>query len=213
MQAWLRRLSLTSLLPGLLPAHAASLSVDVRTPQGAPIENAVVWLESSAPQKLRLPAKTEIQQIKLEFVPFVTVLPLGTRVEFPNRDRVKHHVYSFSDAKNFEIQLYSGSPAEPIVFDKPGVVVLGCNIHDWMEAYVVIVESNWFAKADAAGHAVLEAVPPGRYSAHVWHPYLKAGAPAQGMDVTPARNAQRLRWALELATPAAKPRRPLDQQY
>ena len=204
---------LIALSAWLLPAHAGSLTVDVRTAQGAPVENSVVWLESSASPKPRLGSNAEIQQVKLEFVPFITVLPVGTRVDFPNRDKVKHHVYSFSPAKSFEIQLYSGSPAEPIVFDKPGVVVLGCNIHDWMEAYVVVVDSTWFAKADASGHVALDGLPPGHYTAHVWHPYLKSAASVQTLDVTPAHDPQRLQWTVELAVPMRKPRRPVDDHY
>ena len=207
------RLGLIALSAWLLPAHAGSLTVDVRTAQGAPVENSVVWLESSASPKPRLGSNAEIQQVKLEFVPFITVLPVGTRVDFPNRDKVKHHVYSFSPAKSFEIQLYSGSPTEPIVFDKPGVVVLGCNIHDWMEAYVVVVDSTWFAKADASGHVALDGVPPGHYTAHVWHPYLKSPASVQTLDVTPTHDPQRLQWTVELAVPMRKPRRPVDNHY
>lgn len=197
-----------------LPAQAGSLAVDVRTPQGGPVEDAVVWLEApAAPARARTPARVEIQQLKLEFVPFVTVVPLGTRIDFPNRDKVKHHVYSFSAAKNFEIQLYSGMPVEPVLFDKPGPVVLGCNIHDWMEAYVMVVDSAWFAKADASGRASVGALPPGRYTLHGWHPYQKAAPAAQEVEISGAGDTRRLRLDIDLAVPPRKPRRPVDERY
>jgi plastocyanin len=196
-------------------AQAASATVDVRTPQGAPVADAVVWLEpaASSTAKAPLPGRAEIRQVKLEFVPFVSVLPVGTRVDFPNRDKVKHHVYSFSSAKSFEIQLYSGMPVEPVVFDKPGPVVLGCNIHDWMEAYVMVVDSAWYGKSEASGRIALGAVAPGRYLLHTWHPYQKAAAPTQPVEFTKARDTAAWRVDIELAVPPRKPRRPLDEHY
>ena len=196
-------------------ARAASATIEVRTPSGAPVADAVAWLEPAAASTARRasPGRAEIRQVKLEFVPFVSVLPVGTRVDFPNRDKVKHHVYSFSAAKNFEIQLYSGMPVEPVLFDKPGPVVLGCNIHDWMEAYVMVVDSAWFAKADASGRASVGALPPGRYTLHGWHPYQKVAPAAQEVEITGANDTRRLRLGIDLAVPPRKPRRPLDERY
>jgi len=99
---------------------------------------------------------------------------VGTRVAFPNRDKVQHHVYSVSPAKRFEIPLYIGDSKEAIVFDHPGVVTLGCNIHDWMVAYVVVLSTPYFAKTGADGSALVAALPPGHYRLSVWHPRLKA---------------------------------------
>lgn len=205
-------------LPATGSVQAASATVDVRTPQGAPIADAVAWLEPAASAvpataKARRPGRAEIRQVKLEFVPFVSVLPVGTQVDFPNRDKVKHHVYSFSSAKSFEIQLYSGMPTEPVVFDKPGPVVLGCNIHDWMEAYVMVVDSAWYGKSDASGRIGLGTVAPGRYLLHAWHPYQKAAAATQAVEFTKGRDAAAWRVDIELAVPPRKPRRPLDEHY
>jgi plastocyanin len=196
-------------------AEAASATVDVRTPQGAPVADAVVWLEPATPPtaQVRRPGRAEIRQVKLEFVPFVSVLPVGTRVDFPNRDKVKHHVYSFSSAKSFEIQLYSGMPVEPVVFDKPGPVVLGCNIHDWMEAYVMVVDSAWYGKSAASGRIDLGAVAPGRYLLHAWHPYQKEAAAVQAVEINKAREAATWHVDIELVVPPRKPRRPLDEHY
>ena len=100
----------------------------------------------------------------------------GTSVNFPNRDQIRHHVYSFSPAKTFEIPLYAGMPEKLIDFDRPGEVVLGCNIHDWMKAYVFVVDTPYFAVTDGAGEAEL-ALPVGDYRVEVWHPQLD-GEPA-----------------------------------
>ena len=108
----------------------------------------------------------------------VTVVTVGTAVAFPNRDTVRHHVYSFSPAKRFELKLYVGTPAAPVVFDQPGIAVLGCNIHDNMVGWVVVVETPYHALAPATGVAKLPDVPPGRYRLRVWHAGLPPGTPA-----------------------------------
>ena len=129
-----------TLLPG---AHAADLRATVRDDQGRPLADAVVVAipEGAAPAEARH-RLDQIEQRDREFVPFLTILQTGTAVSFPNHDTILHHVYSFSPAKSFEIKLYTGTPPGQIVFDKPGVVTLGCNIHDWMIAYIVVVQSR-----------------------------------------------------------------------
>ena len=100
----------------------------------------------------------------------------GTAVSFPNSDNIRHHVYSFSPAKRFELRLYQAR-RRPVVFDKPGVVVLGCNIHDWMLGYVYITDDPFFAVSDDAGRLALD-LPPGRYTASLWHPRSPACCPS-----------------------------------
>jgi hypothetical protein len=107
----------------------------------------------------------------------MTVLQAGTSVTFPNRDPIMHHVYSFSPAKSFEIKLYSGKAPNAIVFDKPGIVTLGCNVHDWMIGYVLVVPTPYFAKTAADGDAQLSGMPAGSYRIHAWHPQQRAPAP------------------------------------
>jgi plastocyanin len=199
-------------LPGF--AFAAQVTVAVRDAQGAAIQDAVVWLDSSPARAGKSAAKpAEIGQVSREFDPFVTVVGTGTRVVFPNHDKVKHHVYSFSPAKSFEIQLYSGTPTEPIVFDKAGVVVIGCNIHDWMLAYVVVLDSPWFAKSTANGRAQLANLPAGRYTLHLWHPYQKAAVAAREIELVNAQASSELSAQLELAPPPLKPRRAAGDSY
>lgn len=113
-----------------------------------------------------------VDQINKEFVPYVLPVRVGTTVNFPNKDKIRHHVYSFSPAKNFELPLYTGKPAAPVLFDKAGPVTLGCNIHDWMIAYVYVSESPYFAKTGADGKATLSDLPAGNYTLRAWHPRL-----------------------------------------
>jgi len=165
-------------------AGAATLSVTVNDAAGRPLPDAVVMLE---PVSGRLPVKpmtaVEVRQSARQFSPAVTVVTVGTPVNFPNHDTVRHHVYSFSPAKTFELKLYAGVPAAPVVFDKPGVAVLGCNIHDQMAAWIVVVDTPHFART-AAGPAQLAGIPPGPYRLKAWHPALPADMAPQATMVT-----------------------------
>ncbi len=170
-------------ITGLLTAPAAlagPLEVRVLDAAGRPLAGAVVFLQSPQAQAAVRPAAgVEIAQADKRFVPEVSVVPVGTAVHFPNRDTVRHHVYSFSAAKKFEIKLYVGTPAAPVVFDQPGVAVLGCNIHDQMAAWVVVVDTPWHARTDSQGRAAWPQLPPGTYRLRTWHAGLPVGdAPA-----------------------------------
>ena len=177
-----RRLAQTIAAAGAwlaLGAAAVPLEVQVTDPTGRPLAGAVVFLESrTAAEAARPLAGVEIAQAGKAFVPPVTVVTAGTAVSFPNRDTVRHHVYSFSPAKKFEIKLYVGTPANPVVFDRPGIAVLGCNIHDAMVAWVVIVDTPWYGQTGVDGRWTSANVPPGSYRLRTWHPGLAVGAPA-----------------------------------
>jgi plastocyanin len=162
---------------------AGSLEVIVKDDKGGPGSDAVAYAvgaASSAPKKHAV-----VDQRDKQFIPYVTAVQVGTAVSFPNSDNIRHHVYSFSPAKKFELPLYSGVPAEPVVFDKVGFVTLGCNIHDWMIAYVAVLPTPYFQVTRQDGRAVLKDLPAGQYTVQVWHPALK-GQPeafAQRVDV------------------------------
>ncbi len=174
-------------------ASAAALEIEVLDRDGKPLPEAVVFLESPAARAASRPLQgVEIGQIHKRFVPPVTVVTAGTAVSFPNRDTVRHHVYSFSPAKTFELKLYIGTPAQPVVFDKPGIAVLGCNIHDQMAAWVVIVETPYHGQTTPDGRLRLANVPPGNYRLRSWHPALPVGAPALEQPVQVAAEGQRL---------------------
>jgi plastocyanin len=150
-------------------ACAATVEISLKDARGAPVEDAAVWLmpkSGTAPAGKRDAA---IAQKDKTFIPLVTVVQTGTPVQFPNQDPIRHHVYSFSPPKQFEIKLYAGTPVAPIVFDKPGEVVLGCNIHDHMLAFVYIVDTPWFAKSNRNGVARIENFPAGEYVLHLAH--------------------------------------------
>lgn len=156
------------------PAIAAGVDGTVTDAAGAPVADAVVYALPAVPRPPSSPRAAIIDQIDKEYVPFVVPVQAGAAVRFPNKDNIRHHVYSFSPAKPFELKLYSGTPAKPVIFDKPGPVALGCNIHDWMVGYIYVVDSPWFAKTDKSGIAKLEGLPAGEYQVRVWHPWMKA---------------------------------------
>lgn len=160
-------------------AWAADVHVDVRDAAGKPVAGAVVFLESPEAQRAARPlSDIAMAQEQKRFVPGVLTVTTGTEVHFPNHDAVRHHVYSFSPAKKFELKLYSGTPANPVRFDTPGVVVLGCNIHDQMVAWILVVDTPYFAQSGPAGKVVLDGVPAGEYRLRAWHPHLPVGAAA-----------------------------------
>ena len=152
-------------------AHAGALTVHVTDNAGKPLVDAVALLEPVGAKVAVKPlADVEISQAKREFNPRVTLITVGTRATFPNFDTVRHHVYSFSPNKTFELKLYAGVPNMPVVFDKPGIAVLGCNIHDNMAAWVVVADTPWFARSAAGGRARIESLPAGAYRLRLWHP-------------------------------------------
>jgi plastocyanin len=167
------------------PARAEQVRAAVVDQTGAPVADAVVY---AVPLDAKAPAPTSaaavIDQVKRRFVPLVSVVQTGTAVSFPNRDNIEHDVYSFSAAKRFELHLYHGVPAKPVVFDQPGLVVMGCNIHDQMIAYLLVVDTPWFAKTDARGQASIDTLAPGRYRLAAWHYRMAAQAPHPSREVT-----------------------------
>lgn len=194
----LRRTGRVFLLAGALVAGTAAglqsessavevnrVALTVVDATGAPLGQAIVWAVPMSGQALPAPgnATAEIEQRGKAFNPAVTPVRVGTAVNFPNLDTVRHHVYSFSPAKVFSLKLYLGTPAEPVVFDKPGEVVLGCNIHDGMLAYVMALETPYFGKTGANGQAELVDLVPGDYELRSWHPDQKASPLSQRITI------------------------------
>ena len=207
------RLALVAAMLCVLPAGAASLDVEVRDAGGKPVADAAVYaVPASGPVDARNARTVAVEQLDREFLPYVTVLQSGTPVAFPNRDPILHHVYSFSPAapKGFEIKLYTGNSPE-YVFDKPGVVTLGCNIHDWMIAYIVVVPTPHFGRTDAAGLARMRDLPAGTYEVRAYHPNQRAQAASQSATLDAQASP---RFAFVVDTAARKPRYkpPLDRQ-
>jgi plastocyanin len=176
-RAALRGLACASvLLAAPASANALPWTVQVRDSAGHPLADAVVAVELNGKPALAAPqTSAQMAQRQRQFQPYVLVVQTGTAVSFPNFDTVRHHVYSFSDTKKFDIKLYAGTPARPEVFDRPGVATLGCNIHDRMSAHIVVVDTPIFSKSDASGLVTLD-LPPGEHVMRFWHPRLGVAA-------------------------------------
>lgn len=206
----IRTWALVWMAPALL--QAGDIAADVRDRSGKPVPDAVVLAVPTVAQPAKPPSRIrqEVDQVNMEFSPYVKVVPVGSEVTFPNKDDIRHQVYSFSPTKRFELPLYSGRSAPPVRFDKVGVVVLGCNIHDWMQAFIYVTDAPYFAQTGANGKAVLAGLPPGEYQVHVWHPRMKG---AEGATTQKAVLAQvgtvNLHWDLVVG-PDNRPRRHPD---
>jgi|KBSMisStaDraftv2_1062788.scaffolds.fasta_scaffold186791_2 plastocyanin len=189
----------------------AELHAVVYDHNGKPLPNAVVV---ATPEDGSVPAAKStvaiVDQIDKEFVPYVKAVRAGSYVKFPNKDDIRHHVYSFSPAKKFELPLYTGTPAQPMLFDKPGVVKLGCNIHDWMIAYIYVAETPYFGKSEADGRVNLDTLPPGRYHVRVWHPLMQGteGDTVKRVELRDA-GASTVEWKLKLKSEFRPRRQPL----
>lgn len=159
-------------------AAAADLTVVVKTVAGAPVADAVVTVypqSGAAPlsaNHFNWPMK--VSQQNIQFHPFVLIAPVGATVAFPNLDKVRHHVYSFSPAHPFELKLYGTDEERSVRFDKAGVIALGCNIHDQMLAFIKVVDTPYAAKTDASGTVTLHGLPAGTATLKLWRPYLRA---------------------------------------
>ncbi|WP_243748226.1 methylamine utilization protein [Roseateles toxinivorans] len=168
------------------PLLAAPLTVQVRNSQGQPLADAVVAVEVRGARRTAAASTVaQMSQKDREFQPMLLVIQTGSAVNFPNFDTVRHHVYSFSPIKTFEIKLYAGTPTAPVVFDKPGVAALGCNIHDRMSAYIVVVDTPLFGRSDAKGQVQLD-VPAGEHQLKAWHGGMGPDAAMLSQTVTVA---------------------------
>jgi plastocyanin len=182
-------------------APASTLKVVVRTPNGQPVAGAVLTAQllegASHPAP---PIKATMSQVDLAFSPDLLVVPVGSTIEFPNVDSISHQIYSFSAAKRFQLPLYRGKPYPPVRFDQPGLVTLGCNIHDAMLAYIVVTDARFFGRTDAAGSWSATDVPRGRYRIAVWHPRLRDMPGDLERELT-IGDADRAELTLQLARP------------
>jgi len=178
---------------------AGSIQVTVTDKKGEPVANAVVYAEGADGSATHRQAKTIIDQRDKQFTPYVTAVQAGTSVLFPNSDKIRHHVYSLSPAKKFELPLYSGVPAAPVLFDQAGFVTLGCNIHDWMIAYVAVLETPYFQVTGSDGKVTLKGLPAGKYRVEAWQPLLKTKPEqlAQSVDLA-AGGSKALSFTLDL---------------
>ena len=158
------------------PAENDGFTVRVVDENGKPVTGVVVTLEPAgvtAP-RARIAGPYEVSQKDMEFHPFISVVPVGATVAFPNLDPFRHHVYSFSKPKPFELKLFGRGQSRSVKFDKPGIVAIGCNIHDAMSAYILVAETALTAPSGRTGAVRFSNVPAGSARVEVWHPYLRA---------------------------------------
>ena len=167
------------------------LQVTVTTTDGKPVSDMVLTVkpvDAPAPKPLTS-GKAIMDQINKEFVPEVLAIYPGTAVSFPNSDSIAHQVYSFSATKRFSLPLYRGKPYPPVIFEQPGIVALGCNIHDQMVGYIVVVDTPYFGQSNSTGQWQRE-LPAGTYRLHAWHPRLIDAVPDQSITIADAQNSR-----------------------
>src|SRR5437870_5290107 len=166
------------------PLTAATIEAIVQDGRGGAVRDAVVYAIPEGRPVAPPRRGAVMEQKNRAFIPHVLAVQTGTSVRFPNLDDVQHHVYSFSPTKPFQLPLYKGNPPAPVVFERAGVVTLGCNIHDQMSAFIVVVDTPFFEKTAANGRAALRDLEPGRYSVHVWAPDLAREPASRTVTVT-----------------------------
>lgn len=151
---------------------AAELSIRIVENNAHPVHDTVVELIGTDIEPA-LVTHLAISQVDKEYIPELSIIPRGSNVTFLNKDPFKHHVYSVSKGNDFDLPLYEGEPAEQITFNTPGVVKMGCNIHDWMLAFAYISQSERVETTDASGLVVFKDLAPGQYQLNVWNPRLR----------------------------------------
>jgi plastocyanin len=154
-------------------SFGGTLAVKVLLPDGTPLAGVVVNAQptSSGPVHPAPPVEAVMDQANRTFRPDLLVVPVNSTVSFANSDTVSHQIYSFSPAKRFQLPLYRGTPYPPVRFEQPGLVTLGCNIHDEMLAYVVVTGAPFFGRTATNGSWSAE-VPSGTYRVWIWHPRI-----------------------------------------
>jgi len=186
----------------LVPAalDAATVDITVRSADGRPLAGAVIMVDT--PRKPAGPIHfswgTEMNQRNIAFEPHVLIVPVGSTVTFPNRDKVRHHVYSFSKVKSFNLKLYGREKVPSVLFDKTGVVSLGCNIHDSMSGFILVVDTPFAVQTDANGHALLTGVPAGGATIRLWHPSVRAPGHMLAQTVTVAPTGFAMAYAVRI---------------
>lgn len=188
-----KSLSAVAALLASSAAFSAPVTITVTGADGRPLAGAVVTVEVPGTPAAAARGSYVMAQHNIAFDPHILVVPVGATVSFPNQDKVRHHVYSFSAPKKFDLKLYGRDETKTVTFDKPGVVALGCNIHDSMSGFVFVTATPYTGISDAAGHVTINGVPAGRAALTVWHPSIRApgnslsqpaAIPAGGLSTT-----------------------------
>lgn len=190
---WARLAALGTCAGFGLETQAADITTLVTDRNGQAVEEVVVYA-LAADGDLHDPTTNVGEPLVMnqrfeQFVPHVLVAQTGSAISFPNGDTVAHHVYSFSEPKRFELPLYQGSAHPPVTFDRPGVIDVGCNIHDHMEAHIVVVDTPYFSATQADGRAVITDLPSGNFTVEIYSPRLRTGDHPKPLKVTVSGDA------------------------
>lgn len=199
---WPRLMAALLVTAAAAPLHASRVELNLRQRDGKPLAGAVLYAVPVDGRRLPAPVPAVMDQRDRRFVPQILPVQTGATVSFPNTDSISHHVYSFSPPKRFELYLPKGqhNGNNSVVFDRPGIVALGCNIHDWMLAYILVVDTPWFTQTDDSGHAALDDLPPGSYRLVVWHPRISDEAPSLVREAKLASDID-IQWKVALRAP------------
>lgn len=186
-------------------AVARTVSGQVLGQDGKPVAHAVVFVQEPALQSAAASSSAIMDQFNKTFVPEMLPVAVGTQVKFPNRDQIRHHVYSFSRPKRFELPLYKGEDAPPVLFDKPGVVKIGCNIHDWMSAIILVLPNDRFAVTKEDGMFSLPGLDAGTYTITAWHAQSRDKTEEIAQRIEIVGSDPQLTFKLSLAPARARP--------
>jgi plastocyanin len=194
----------------LLPAATAlaaehSITGRVTGPDGKGIAQALVFVQSPVAKPPAVPPTATMDQINKTFVPAVLPVVAGTKILFPNSDHIRHHVYSFSRAKTFELPLYKGEDAPPVLFENAGVVKIGCNIHDWMSAIIIVLPNPHYTWTDEDGKFSLPGLEAGTYTLAAWHPQASDKTDKTAQNVELGSNDMQLSFTLVLSPLRPRP--------
>lgn len=167
-------------------AASSAVRIQIVDDRGVPVRDAVVEIASAAGAKgpIRFPWRAAMAQKDFAFVPGTLIVQKGASVAFPNLDRVRHSIYSFSKPARFAIDLYGRDQTRSQGFPISGTVAIGCNIHDTMRGYIRVVDTPYAARTDQNGYATIAAVPDGGARITIWHPRLRAPANELAQSVT-----------------------------
>ncbi len=174
-------------------AWAASIGpvrVQVVDERGLPVRDAVVELNAAGGRagRIAFPWRMAMAQRNEQFAPGTLVVARGSTVAFPNLDKVRHSIYSFSKPARFEIDLYGRDQTRTHTFPIAGAVALGCNIHDEMRGYIRVVDTPFAGKTDANGYVTLANVPSGSAKLTVWHPRLRGPGGEMSKQISASGN-------------------------
>lgn len=193
------------------PCTAADINVQVNDRTGKPVKDVVVTVSDGRSANPSESRNWVMDQLDMRFAPQVLIVPVHAAVKFPNSDSVSHQVYSFSKAKSFQLPLYKGHVHSPIVFDTPGLVVLGCNIHDEMIGYIYVTAARWFGKTDDRGELNLQDINASNVTVKIWSPYISDNEKTLSRELVLSSDDVEVKFGLEKplrSTPEPRPRNP-----